>query len=74
MRLPMRRKQYLVGNRFRNLGHRVKVACQESRLHPIKERFAVAAVWETAAWLQRIVHRTRSPVNGSVATVFDGQL
>src|SRR4029077_11206222 len=32
MRLLMGRKQYLGGNRFRNLGHRVKVSCQESLL------------------------------------------
>src|SRR5712671_7514628 len=32
MRLLMRRKQYLGGNRFRNLGHRVRVSCQESLL------------------------------------------
>src|SRR5215472_18446871 len=74
MRLLMRRKQYLVGNRFRNLGHRVKVSCQESRLFvEARLRFPKPPQLRNTH-LEAVVHQecTRRPVNGSVARVFDG--
>src|SRR5215467_8307365 len=71
MRLLMRRKQYLVGNRFRNLGHRVKVSCQESRLFVEAGLRLPKPPQLRNTHLEAVVHQecTRSPVNGSLATV-----